>query len=126
MIKDVITSIRPHVDEVVIVDDGSHDNTYSEAQATDAIVARHLINRGQGAALQTGMDIALSRNADVIVHFDSDGQHPPHQVKDLIAPVLADEADIVVGSRFIDKTSNVPFTPAILPPWYEDGKPLLT
>lgn len=114
MIKDVIASIRPHVDEVVVVDDGSLDNTYHEALSAGAKVARHLINRGQGAALQTGMSIALLRDADIIVHFDSDGQHPSHQIKEIVEPLLNDEADIVVGSRFLDTTSNVPFLRKII------------
>ena len=108
MIKDVIASVRPHVHEVVVVDDGSKDDTFFQARQTGIVVARHLINRGQGAALQTGMEIALLRGADIIVHFDSDGQHPAHQITQLLEPIRTNQADIVLGSRFLDQTSNVP------------------
>ena len=108
MIKDVITSVRPHVHEVVVVDDGSKDDTFFQARQAGIVVARHLINRGQGAALQTGMEIALLRGADIIVHFDSDGQHPAHQISQLLKPIRNNSADIVLGSRFLDQTSNVP------------------
>jgi len=104
----VICSIKPHVDEIIVIDDGSHDKTAQKAKMAGAIVARHIINRGQGAGLQTGMDIALARGADIIVHFDADGQHPPHQIIDLLSPIHQGEADIVLGSRFLDQTSNVP------------------
>jgi polyprenyl-phospho-N-acetylgalactosaminyl synthase len=114
MIAEVIDSVRPHVDEVVVVDDGSQDKTYLQAKSAQAIVTKHLINRGQGAALQTGMDLALKRGADIIVHFDSDGQHPSHQIADLVRPVQEDKADIVMGSRFLDTTSNVPKTRRVI------------
>jgi len=114
MIEEVIHSVRPHVDEVVVVDDGSQDNTFKHAKKAQAVVTKHLINRGQGAALQTGMDLALKRGADVIVHFDSDGQHPSHQIADLVQPVRENQADIVMGSRFLDTTSNVPKTRRVI------------
>jgi glycosyltransferase involved in cell wall biosynthesis len=108
VVADVVAAVRPMVNEVVVVDDGSKDDTAMRAKEAGACVACHLINRGQGAALQTGMDLALLRGADIIVHVDSDGQHPPHQIPQLVAPVQAGEVDVVVGSRFLDQTSNVP------------------
>ena len=108
MIRSVIESIRPHVHEVVVVDDGSEDNTADFAKSVGAIVLRHHINRGQGAALQSGVELALDRGADILVHFDSDGQHPAHQIPDLIKPLLDKEFDVVLGSRFLDRGSNVP------------------
>ena len=108
VVADVVASVRTLVDDVIVVDDGSRDATAAKAAAAGASVAVHLINRGQGAALQTGMDLALLRGADIIIHFDSDGQHPAHQIHQLIAPIAAGEADVVLGSRFLDNTSNVP------------------
>jgi glycosyltransferase involved in cell wall biosynthesis len=108
MIRDVVSRVLPHVQEVVVVDDGSSDDTYEQAKQTDATVIRHIINRGQGAALQTGMELALKKGADIILHFDSDGQHPAHQIQDLVKPVIDGDADIVMGSRFLDQSSNVP------------------
>lgn len=108
VVADVVSSVRPLVDEVIVVDDGSRDATAARAAEAGARVAVHLINRGQGAALQTGMDLALQQGADIIVHFDSDGQHPAHQIPQLTAPIASGEADVVLGSRFLDNTSNVP------------------
>lgn len=108
VLTDVVRSVLPHVDEVVVVDDGSKDETADAARKGGALVAVHPINRGQGAALQTGMDIALRRGADVIVHFDADGQHSPEQIASLIAPITDGRAQVVLGSRFLDSTSNVP------------------
>lgn len=108
VVADVVSAVRPYVDEIVVVDDGSHDATAHRAASAGACVAVHLINRGQGAALQTGMDWALRRGADIIVHVDSDGQHTPQQIPNLLAPIRAGECDVVLGSRFLDATSNVP------------------
>jgi glycosyltransferase involved in cell wall biosynthesis len=108
VVSDVINSVRPFVQEVVVVDDGSRDQTAARAANAGARVVVHPINRGQGAALQTGMDMALRLGATVIVHFDSDGQHPAHQITSLVKPILDGEADVVLGSRFLDNTSNVP------------------
>lgn len=86
---------------IAVVDDGSRDATAATAAAAGATVLRHVINLGQGAALQTGIDFALRRKADRIVTFDADGQH---RVEDLDALVGAlDEADIALGSRMLGK-----------------------
>ncbi len=108
VVADVVASVRPHVQEIVVVDDGSRDQTAERAAAAGALVAAHSVNRGQGAALQTGMELALLRGADIVVHFDSDGQHPAHQIQALVSPIMAGETDVVMGSRFLDQTSNVP------------------
>lgn len=98
------------VDRVVVVDDHSTDQTLTEAQEAGAIVLHHVINRGQGAALQTGTDYALNiLGADVIVHFDADGQMSGEEIKMLIEPIVNNEADIVLGSRFLDKKTKIPF-----------------
>lgn len=109
VIQEVLESVLPHVDEVVLVDDGSKDATKALAKQTGVVAVSHIINRGQGAALQTGVEIALKRGADIIVHFDSDGQHPAHQIPEMIAPLVNGDADIVLGSRFLSQDSNVPF-----------------
>ena len=108
MIGSVISSVRPHVNEVVVVDDGSSDATGGAAREAGAIVVRHVINRGQGAALQTGMDVACLRQAEIIIHIDSDGQHPAEHIPQLIDPIRKGEADVVLGSRFLQPGSNVP------------------
>lgn len=94
---------------ILVVDDGSKDETLRIATEAGATVLQHLINRGQGAALRTGISfIAEQYRPRVIVTFDADGQHRPSDIPALIAPVLADEADIVLGSRFLQPNSSVP------------------
>lgn len=92
----------------VVVDDGSHDQTSAVARRNGATVLRHAINRGQGAALQTGIAYALVHGAEQIVTFDSDGQHAAEDVDALLAPLLAGRADVTLGSRFLGSTENLP------------------
>src|SRR3989344_9367616 len=94
---------------IVVVDDGSSDDTLSVAKNNGARVVAHRLNRGQGAALQTGMDYAVLEGADIIVTFDADGQHDPSEIKEMISPILKGEAEVSLGSRFLSKQSNVPF-----------------
>ena len=105
----VVHRIRVKYPNVVVVDDGSTDPTAEVAQTAGAFVLRHLLNRGQGASLKTGIDFALTRGAKMIVTFDSDGQHQLEDVETLIAPVLAGRCDVALGSRFLDNDSRVPF-----------------
>ena len=95
--------------QVVVVDDGSHDDT-PEVRRLPIVYLRHAVNLGQGAALQTGMTYALRAGADIAVHFDADGQHDCAQIPTLIAPIVAGEADVVFGSRFLrrEDTAEVP------------------
>jgi len=93
---------------VVVVDDGSSDATSAVAREGGAHVLRHALNRGQGAALQTGIAYALTRGAPQIVTFDSDGQHAVEDVGVLLAPVLAGRADVVLGSRFLGEGASIP------------------
>ena len=81
-----ISGIKPLVDQVVVVDDGSPDATAERATETGVTVLRHSLNRGQGAALRTGTEAALKLGADVIVHIDADGQHAPESLPALLAP----------------------------------------
>jgi len=107
-ISQVITKVKPLVNEIIVVDDASRDQTFVEASKSEAIVVRHIINRGQGAALRTGTQLALDRDADIIIHFDADDQFQAGAIPEMIAPLLAGQADAVLGSRFLDKKSNLP------------------
>ncbi len=100
-LRGVLETVRPHVDGMVVVDDGSADRTFDVARSVGVVVLRHVLNRGQGAALRTGTEAALRLGADIIVHLDADGQHDPSMVKALIAPIREGEADVVFGSRFL-------------------------
>jgi len=90
---------------VVVVDDCSADDTATIAQKAGAHVLRHATNRGQGAALQTGIEFALSRGARTIVTFDGDGQHRPQDVKPLLDALEAG-AEIALGSRFLGSVTG--------------------
>lgn len=94
---------------VVVVDDGSSDHTVLEAKTAGALVLLHEINRGQGAALQTGDEYVLTRGADVVVHFDADGQFNPSDIDGAVALLRAENFDIVLGSRFLDGRSQIPW-----------------
>lgn len=107
-IGEVVAAAGAHVDLVVVVDDGSDDRTADMAAGSGARVISHVINRGQGAALATGNDYALAAGADIIIHFDADGQFLAEEIADVILPVAAGRADIAVGSRFLDKSSDLP------------------
>jgi glycosyltransferase involved in cell wall biosynthesis len=103
IIKDVIKDIKAEgFKNIIVIDDGSPDNTYAQAKSTGVIVLKHPINRGKGAATQTGIDATKLLNADIIVTMDSDGQHNPRDIKKLIRPIKENKADVVIGSRMIN------------------------
>lgn len=104
----VVGGLLPLVDEVVVVDDGSTDETVSVAQAAGATVLVHELNRGQGAALETGHEYARQKNAEIVVHFDADGQFNPADVQKGIAELHNKKVDIILGSRFLGIESNIP------------------
>ena len=94
---------------VLVVDDGSADATAERAAAAGAIVLRHCINRGQGAALQTALDWARrTRKALTVVTFDADGQHSMDDIGRLVQPIREGRADVVMGSRFLGASSGIP------------------
>ena len=97
----VIRGLRQFVDAVIVVDDGSLDQTAAVAAQQRAMALRHFLNRGQGAALQTGITWALRQGADIIVTFDADGQHDPNDLKQLVAPIRDGRYDVTLGSRFL-------------------------
>ncbi|MBS3172157.1 glycosyltransferase family 2 protein [Candidatus Woesearchaeota archaeon] len=108
-ITKVICSLKKEgYHNIIVVDDGSKDQTSKVAKSAGAITLKHIINRGQGAALQTGMSYALLNNADYIVHFDADGQHNPKEIKYMLDPIIKKEVDATLGSRFLKK-QKIPF-----------------
>jgi len=87
---------------IVVVDDGSVDRTLEIVRRFPVYVLQHKINRGQGAALQTGTDFAKRKGAEIIVHFDGDDQFVASEIEKNLKPILSNEADVVLGSRFIN------------------------
>jgi glycosyltransferase involved in cell wall biosynthesis len=101
-IAGVIFAVRQHFrGDVVVIDDGSEDDTGELAKRAGAVVLRHACNLGIGAAVQTGFLYALQQNYDFVVRQDGDGQHDPSQIPRLLSALEDDQADIVVGSRFL-------------------------
>ena len=107
-IEGVIDDLQSHGVQPLVVDDGSTDATRVVAVRKGVMVVSHLLNRGQGASLQTGMKAALKLNPDCIVHFDADGQHQAKDIASLTAPIFNGSAAVTLGSRFL-KTHRVPF-----------------
>ncbi|NCB47809.1 glycosyltransferase family 2 protein [bacterium] len=107
-ISRVINKVKPFVSEIIVIDDASQDDTSQVAQKEEVVVLRHIVNRGQGAALRTGTNLALARGADIIVHFDADDQFQATDIPKMIAPIISKEADAVLGSRFLTKDTKLP------------------
>lgn len=114
VIGDVIAGLRRVCPDVVVVDDGSRDATGDAALAAGAVVLRHPLNLGQGAALQTGIAYALGRGARRIVTFDADGQHDPADIPRLAAALDASGADVAVGDRFAGRATGMPASRRLL------------
>lgn len=98
-IGDLVRDLMEHYPHVVVVDDGSTDETAELATDAGAIVLSHLINRGQGAALQTGISYALQHSADYIVTLDVDGQYDVKDIAELLAPISDGTVHATLGVR---------------------------
>ncbi len=103
-----LRGLLPFARNVVVVDDGSRDDTAAIAGRFPVWVLKHPLNRGQGAALQTGLDFALAKGAEILVTFDADNQHDANDLPAVIAPVLAGTAEVALGSRFLGRVENIP------------------
>ncbi len=106
-IGSVILRCHQYVDEVLVVDDGSEDRTAGVAKLAKAVVHQHARNAGKGAAIQSALQYARMKGFDAVVLLDGDGQHSPASIPDLLKPILAGQADIVLGYRD-RKTSKMP------------------
>ena len=106
VIRSVVEGLLAYFSHVVVVDDSSTDDTVARLAGMPIAVCRHLVNLGQGAALQTGIEFALSQHATCIVTFDSDGQHRPQDARMLADTVLKDGFEVALASRFLPGAST--------------------
>lgn len=109
VIAETVANILRSVNNVVVVDDCSIDETSQTAFDAGAHVLRHPINLGQGAALQTGIQYVLSKGCEYVVTFDADGQHNPQEILPMLDALQQSNSDIVLGSRFLGSTFNLPW-----------------
>ncbi len=107
-IGSVVLKTRQYVDQVIVVDDGSTDETAAIAEQAGASVLRHERNQGKAQALNTGLRHARSLRPRAVILLDADGQHDPAAIPALLAPIEAGAADMVVGSRFLGVPSKIP------------------
>lgn len=108
-IRSLCAEIQSLHADVLVVDDGSTDGTGSEALRAGVNLVTHVLNRGLGGAIGTGLMYARKHHYDIAVTFDADGQHEPTDIKKVIAPIKNDKADVVIGTRYHNSNKNMPW-----------------
>lgn len=100
-IEGLVEEVKKHVSNVIVISDGSTDNTADFARKSGAIAPEPVPKRGKGNAVIRGIEISKSLNPDIIILMDSDSQHDPKEIPDIIEPIINNQADMVIGSRFL-------------------------
>lgn len=106
-ISEAVKRCQKFADLVLVINDGSSDNTEKVARKAGADIITHRKNRGYGGAIKTALEEGLKRNARVTITFDADLQHDAKDIPKIIEPILSNESDIVIGSRFLEKNTGV-------------------
>ncbi|HDM37622.1 MAG TPA: glycosyltransferase family 2 protein [Candidatus Omnitrophica bacterium] len=104
-IKSLLKKIKNYIDDIIVVDDGSTDNTAELAKEEGAIVLSHENNKGKGASLHTGIEYILDKNYDIIIIMDADGQHNPDEIPHFIQHYQQTNSPIILGNRMEDPIS---------------------
>ena len=107
-IAKIILKLQPLADMILVCNDGSSDLTGQIAEKMGAVVINHPKNQGYGGAIRSIFFKARELHADILVTFDADGQHRVEDITNVIQPILNNNADIVIGSRFLDNSTNIP------------------
>ena len=108
-IVDVIQRTKRFVDQIIVINDGSTDSTKQVAEQAGAVVIDNIVNRGLGETMKHGYKEALSQDADLVVQLDADGQYLAEEIPVLIRPIIENEADLVLGSRYEKIQYKMPF-----------------
>ena len=106
-IAEAVKQCKKFADLVLVINDGSSDNSATIAKEAGAEILTHKINLGYGGAIKSGLTEALKRKAKVTITFDADLQHDPKDLSKLIEPIISEKADIVIGSRFLEESDDV-------------------
>ena len=104
----IVAKLKKKYDQVIVCDDGSSDMTETIASSLGALVVKHETNLGYGSAIKTIFNEAKKIDGDILVTFDADGQHQISEIDTMLTPILENKADIVIGSRFLGETKNLP------------------
>ena len=104
----IVIKLKRKYDHVLVCDDGSSDMTHDIASSLGAIVVKHPTNLGYGAAIKTIFNEARKIDGDILITFDADGQHKISEIDSVLKPISENKADIVIGSRFLGNTKDIP------------------
>jgi glycosyltransferase involved in cell wall biosynthesis len=107
-IAKIIVKLKKKYEHVIVCDDGSSDMTHDIASSLGAIVVKHSTNLGYGAAIKTIFNESKKIEGDVLVTFDADGQHQISEIDSVLKPIFENSSDIVIGSRFLGSTKDLP------------------